>query len=111
VDVDIDVAARVAVFTQGAAEATVRGECVRVLAVYADARRSGHGWLTPQEAWERWLAMGAPATWPLERVGWERTRLRAALARARVGGLAALFETQRDGMEWRLRLGERVWTG
>jgi hypothetical protein len=114
VHVDIDVEQRRATFSQGGSEVVVRGECVRVLAVYAAARDADPargGWLTPTEAWEAWVAMGAEASAPLERLGWERTRLRGALARARVGGLEALFETQRDGMEWRIRLGERVRTG
>ncbi len=111
IDLDIDVDGRVATFSQGGAEVVVRGECVRVLAAYARARDDDDprgGWLTPQQAWERWVALGAEPSWPLERLGWERTRMRSALGRAGVGGLELLFETERAGMAWRLRLGERV---
>ena len=104
VDLELDAEGRCATFVQGDAEAQVRGECVRVLAVYAAARRFGDGWLSPQEAWEGWHARGAPADARMERVGWERTRLRSALSRAGVAGLDQLFEVDRAGMEWRLRL-------
>ena len=50
-----------------------------------------------------------------ELVGRARRRVRAvvrapprALGRDGVGGLELLFETERAGMAWRLRLGERV---
>ena len=111
IDLDLDLASRVAVFTQGSAEARVRGECVRVLAVYAEARRRDApegGWLRPDEAWEAWRALGAPTDAPLERLGWERTRLRTNLAHLGVAGLEQLFETQREGLTWRLRLSEHV---
>lgn len=85
-------------FIQGAASAGVTGECVRVLAVFVEARRGDlprGGWLSPTEAWDAWVARGGASGSPIARIAWERAKLRQALARQGVAGLDALFEVER----------------
>ncbi len=105
----VDPAEQRATFLQGQAEVEVRGECVRVLAVYARARLDDlpqGGWLRPAEAWEGWVASGGSAESPVRRVEWERARLRGRLAREGVAGVERLFEVRREGDTMRTRLGD-----
>jgi hypothetical protein len=105
----VDAAELRATFLQGQAEVEVRGECVRVLTVYAQARRHDlpeGGWLRPAEAWEGWVDLGGSAESPVRRVEWERARLRGRLAREGVAGVERLFEVRREGDTMRTRLGD-----
>ena len=107
VEIEFDEEARVARFSQGEAEVQVRGACVRVLAVYAEARARdlpAGGWLTPDEALAGWRDRGAPPDCHAARVAWERAKLRAQLSRAGAVGLDALYEVRRDGETVRTRL-------
>jgi len=103
--VEIDLASLTATFLQGPASALVRGECVRALAVYAQARCAGEGWLDASEAWARWGALGGSRETSLERMSWERGKLRAQLARHRVTGLDTLFARRKVGAFVESRLG------
>ncbi len=105
--VELDAEAQVARFSQGNAEVTARGACVRLLAVYIAAREAdvpGGGWLTPDEALAGWVALGGPADSSPERVAWERAKLRGQLSRAGAIGVEALYEVRRDGDSVRTRV-------
>lgn len=101
VEVDLDAReARLTAFGPGAdAGIIVRGECVRVLAAFLAARASGlrGGWLTAADAWAGWVALGGAADSPIERLAFERAKLRTQLARAGAGSVDALFERRREG--------------
>jgi hypothetical protein len=103
----VDVAELRATILQGRAAVEVRGECVRVLAVYAEARGAdlpSGGWLKPAEAHTAWVAQGGRADSPLRRIEWERARLRGRLAREGVASVDRLFEVRREGDTMRTRL-------
>ena len=89
----------------------VRGACVKVLAVYVDARQSGEGWLSATDAWAAWVDRGGSEDSPIERLGWERAKLRSQLARARVAHPEAMFETRRVGQVTQTRVREVVLWG
>jgi hypothetical protein len=96
-------------FAAGEREALVTGECVRVLAVYAIARRDdadggGGGWIAAPAAHDAWIALGGRATSPIDRLAWERGKLRTRLAAQRMGGLEGLFETRRGAGTTEVRL-------
>lgn len=93
--VDIDLPKLRATFLQGDSVAVVSGECVRVLAVFAIARQRGEGWLHASEAWARWTELGGAQDTALERMSWERGKLRGQLARQRVTGLALVFSNRK----------------
>jgi hypothetical protein len=104
---DIDLATPEARLSQGGAEVRLRGAGVGLLAAYSAARRANMptgGWLSPAEALVGWAAHGGPAAAPLERVAWQRAKLRAQLARAGVAQVDALFEVRHDGDTMRTRL-------
>lgn len=102
----IELAGLTATVIQGAASVEVRGECVRVLAVYARARADGpgDGWLRPADAHRAWRKLGGSRDSPQQRVEWERARLRGRLARQGVASVDRLFELSREGDTIRTRL-------
>jgi hypothetical protein len=80
----------------------VRGEGVRVLEVYRAARAAdipAGGWLAAAGALDAYVALGGPADAPIERLSWERCRLRSVLARAGAVGVAGLFEVAPGSFE------------
>lgn len=101
---EVDLGAMTAVFHQRDAVATVRGECVRVLAVFLQARLEGEGWIDASEAWTRWVELGGRGSARLERMSWERGKLRQQLARQGCGALETLFEHRKVGGFVRTRL-------
>ena len=111
VTVEIDPETLRATFYQGEVDVSMNGEHVRVLAAYARARREDTprgGWLSPEAAWEQWRALGGNPTSPVARLGWDRGRCRAHLARVGVAGVEHLFETRRMQGAPEVRLGVEV---
>jgi hypothetical protein len=102
--IDIDLHNLQAIFSQQEAHAIVRGECVRVLAIFALARENGEGWLDASEAWARWTELGGTRDTSIERMSWERGKLRTQLARQRVTGLETMFTRRKIGAFVELRL-------
>jgi len=106
---DIDLPQLGAEFTLSSSALQIKGEVVRTLAVYAEARRDEHfeegGWLTKEEAYGRWLNLGGSEKSKAERLGWDRGKIRSRLAKGGGSGLKALFETKRGNQGTRVRLG------
>ncbi len=101
----LDVAEREATFTVERTSRTLRGEGARILRVYAEARlRGGEGWLSPLDAFAEWVAAGGQPESPVERVAWERGKVRTRLSLADVAGGPELFEVEREGPSTRVRL-------
>ena len=71
-------------------------ECVRVLAAYALVRRDESytegGWLTAPESHQQWLKLGGNPNSGIERLGFERGKLRSQLRKAGVLDVKDLFE-------------------
>lgn len=95
--IDVDPQALRATVHQGEVDVTITGEHVRVLIAYALAARddANGGWLTAEEAWASWRALGGNPQSPIDRIGWDRGRCRSQLSRAGVGGVDGLFEARR----------------
>jgi hypothetical protein len=84
-----------ATFTTARGSVSARGESVRVLLVYAMARSQeplDEGWVASTEAHAEWVALGGNPESVVERLSWERGKLRTALVRAGAIGLDGLFE-------------------
>jgi len=109
---DLDRETLCATFTTSRGSVSARGECVRVLLAYAQARRDeppDEGWLPSAEAHAAWVTLGGNPDSVVERLSWERGKLRTALVRAGATGLEALFErrTWAGVPEFRLGLAPR----
>ena len=92
--VTVDIEALRAVFEGGGGRAEVRGEPVRVLAAFAGATTPDR-WLPARAAWEVWVALGGNPTSPVERLAWERGKLRRQLVLAQVDRVDVLFESRK----------------
>ena len=105
--VDIEPESLSATLYQGEAEVRVQGEHLRVLIAYAEARAADPtgGWLSAEDAWARWRALGGNPQSSVDRLGWDRGRCRAHLSRSGVGNVDALFETRRMHGRPEVRLG------
>ncbi len=114
---DVEREGLTATFTTSRGSVRVRGECVRVLLVYARAREAepaDDGWLSSAEAHAEWVGLGGNPESVVERLSWERGKLRSALSRAGAFGVDALFErrTWAGTPEFRLAMeGRRVKVG
>lgn len=90
----------------------VTGECVRVLAAYALVRRdesyTDGGWLTAPESHKQWLKLGGNTNSGIERLGFERGKLRSQLRKAGVLDVKDLFERKTSGYRTMLRLSTRA---
>ncbi len=99
---DVDGDALEAIFSVDGRRAAVRGPCLRILAVYAEARLhddADGGWRSAEDIRAAWIARGGQAQSHPDRVGWEKGRLRAAISRTGVVEATGLFETRRrDGI-------------
>ncbi len=101
----LDIVDAEATFTAGAGTRTIRGEGARVLRVYASARLEfGDGWLAPVDAHAEWVAAGGRVDSSVDRLGWERGKVRSRLVLSDVGGVGDLFQTRRDGPTTLIRL-------
>ena len=105
----IDLDTLQATFAAKQREALVTGECVRVLAVYARARSSdadggGGGWIGASAAHDAWVRLGGRCSSPIDRLAWERGKLRTRLASQGMCGLESLFETRRGAGHAEVRL-------
>ncbi len=89
----------------GERHVVLRGEAVRVLRVYMDARtQTEEGWLGFTGAFSAWCALGGNPERSPDRLAWERGKIRARLSRAGVGSVEGLFEVRRVGPATEVRL-------
>lgn len=54
------------------------------------------GWLSAADAHAAWVALGGSPGAPLDRISWERCRLRSVLSRDGAVGVGSLFEVARS---------------
>jgi hypothetical protein len=84
-------------------------EIVRLLLPYAEARvdpdHHREGWLTRDEAYERWLDLGGNPASESKRLGWLRGKAKTFLTRNGLGDVDALFASQRVGALYVTRIG------
>lgn len=93
-----------AVFSLGVNSASIQGEVVRVLWMYALERRRGEGWVDSGTALEAWIDLGGNKSSDVARISWERNKLRKQLLDQSVLGVDHLFERYRQNTIWFHRL-------
>ncbi len=92
----------------GPVERADRGAYLWALVPYIEARLAdtpAGGWLTLDEAHQRWLELRPGATSGLERIGQDRSRCARALHALGVAHHEALFERRRLADRWQVRVG------
>lgn len=114
---DIHIQPLRATFTQGRHEITLTGESVRTLLVLAEVRLAAAldgGWMSAQQCHQAWIASGGKKDSPIERVAWERGKVRRKLRKLGVSGVEDLFEHRHVRGVSQVRIGlpaerMRVW--
>lgn len=97
-----------ATFTFGSREVVLEGESVRVLMVFAEVRMAGGpegGWLTAVDAYDAWVSSGGNPKSGVDRLAWERGKLRTELRKRGLVAVEALFEKRGSGAAACVRLG------
>ena len=89
-----------AVFSAGLNSASVQGEMVRVLWMYAVEKQQGTGWVDSNTALEAWITLGGNSSSDVARISWERNKLRKHLLDQSVQGVDQLFERYRQNKMW-----------
>ena len=97
---DIDLEHLEATFTLDKQSLKIVGECARILWVYASAKKDGNGWLSTEEAFIDWVAVGGNEQSDLERLSWERSRLRRLLSEQKAENAVKLFIRKKNGYQW-----------
>ncbi|MEC7987614.1 MAG: hypothetical protein VX278_20775 [Myxococcota bacterium] len=102
---DIDVETLEAVFTVKNVECKLMGEPVRMLYVYARHRKEDpDGWLSSENAFRLWVEFGGTTTSPIERLNWERAKVRNMLAMNSAINTEQIFERTRKKRKWLIRM-------
>ena len=90
---------------QGDHRVKLSGAYVRAARPYFEARlAAGEGWLTLEQAHERWLAAGGARSDDRYRISRDRSRICRRLTAAHVAHAPWFFETGRHDGTWRTRL-------
>ena len=96
-------------FEVGPSRIELSAEMTRLVIPYAEARVNHYayedGWITREEAYERWIELGGNPSSPSQRIGWMRGKLKTHLAKAGLADVDALFESRRLGQWYANRLG------
>ena len=92
---------------EGGSTVELAAEFVRIAAPYLEARLQDApigGWLSLDEAYDRWLELGGSPDSDRNRVAQDRSRLCRSLAKQGVGAASTLFETRREASGCRTRI-------
>ena len=97
-----------AMFTQGSKSIELRGMGALLLKAYAQRRQEEAlpegGWMSTAETLAAWNSLAPTSCDNLDRVAWERGKIRSLLVKEGAVHPKSLFERRRDGSSWMVRL-------
>lgn len=106
VHLDLDVESLKATFTQGKVDCQIYGEPIRLLCAYAQLRKKdSERFFSSEEIFDEWCGLGGTKTSPIERMNWERAKIKNMLSVKRVSNVEHLFLRKKDKRKWLFRLG------
>ncbi len=106
VHLDIEMESLKATFTQGKVDCQIYGEPVRLLCAYAQLKqKDSEKFFSSEEIFEQWCVLGGTNTSPLERMNWERAKIKNLLSVKQVSNVEHLFLRKKDKRKWLFRLG------
>jgi hypothetical protein len=99
----------VATFTQASKSIELRGVGALLLKAYAQRRLeeplAEGGWMSTSELLAAWNSLASTTSDNLNRIAWERGKIRSQLVQDGATHPESLFERRRDGSKWMVRLG------
>lgn len=102
---DIDIASLKATFTQGNHDCTIHGEPVRLLCVYAQFKKDHpEQFFCSEEIFAEWVSLGGTSTSPLERLNWERAKIKNKLSTKKAKNIEKLFTRKKSKKKWVFQL-------
>jgi len=103
--IDIDKSALKATLTQGKADCVIYGEPVRLLYIYAKLKkRSPEQWFSSEDIFSLWQQYGGLRSSPLERLNWERSKIKNLLVAKGVKNVDRLFSRKKEKRKWVIQL-------
>ena len=106
VHLDIDIESLKATFTQGKVDCQIYGEPVRLLCAYAKLRqKNSDKFFSSEEIFEEWCVLGGTKTSPIERMNWERAKIKNMLSVKQVANVEQLFMRKKAKRKWLFQLG------
>ena len=106
VHLDLDMESLKATFTQGKVDCQIYGEPVRLLCAYARLRKKeSEVFFSSEEIFDEWCVLGGTKTSPIERMNWERAKIKNMLSVKQVANVEHLFVRKKDKRKWLFRLG------
>lgn len=87
-------------FSDRSKEVVYKGEGVRVLFVYIQAKQKGNGWLSTEECFQQWVVVGGNSNSDVTRIKWERNKMCGRLFEMGIINIEMLFEKKRVGPHW-----------
>ena len=106
VHLDLHMDSLKATFTQGKVDCQIYGEPVRLLCAYAQLRRKdAKRFFSSEEIFDEWCGLGGTKTSPIERMNWERAKIKNMLSVKQVSNVEQLFLRRKDKRKWLFRLG------
>ena len=101
---EIDLKKREAVFIYHHRQVVVQGIVVLTLATYVNAVLDGVPWIGTAAAFENWKKLGGPDRSTMERLGWERGRIRNQLSKQGCFALDKLFQSRRGNNSYEMSI-------
>jgi hypothetical protein len=102
---DIDIKSLKATFTQGRVDCRINGEPVRLLYIYAlIKKKSPHKYVSTEEVFLKWVEQGGTETSPLERLNWERAKIKNHLTTKGVRNTEKLFIRKKEKRKWMIQI-------
>ena len=102
---DIDIASLKATFTQGRVDCRISGEPVRLLYIYALSKKNDQDkYVSTEEAFGLWVTHGGTKTSPLERLNWERAKIKNYLTMKGIRNTEKLFVRKKEKRKWMIQL-------
>ena len=103
--IDIDKTALKATLTQGKADCIINGEPIRLLYVYAKLKKEApEEWFSSADIFSQWLQYGGLESSPLERLNWERSKIKNLLVAKGVKNVDQLFLRKKEKRKWVIQL-------
>lgn len=101
---EIDLKKREAVFIHHHRQVVLQGIVVLTLATYVNAILEGIPWIGTADAFEGWKKLGGPDRSTMERLGWERGRIRNQLSKQGCFALEKLFQSRRVNSSYEMSI-------